>query len=104
MFYSEDAYVHKMSQASNVGINIQSVQNNFTLYPNPVKDQLTIELGKEYSYIEANVLDITGKILSTHSFDNSNLINIRMDVSSGIYIIQLKDKSGVITHLKVVKE
>lgn len=104
MFYYEDAYIHKMSQATNVGINNQSVQNNFTLYPNPVKDQLTIELGREYSYIEANVLDITGKLLTTNSFSNSNQVNIRMDVSPGIYIIQLKDKSRVITHLKVVKE
>lgn len=103
-FYYEDAYIHKMSQSTNVGINTHSVQNNFTLYPNPVKDQLTIELGREYDYIEADLLDMTGKILSSNSYSKAITIQLPMDVISGIYIVQLKDRTGIITHLKVVKE
>jgi len=76
----------------------------FSLYPNPVKDLLTIDLGAEYSYLEAKIIDLTGKTLSTNIFNATSTVNLKMDVAPGIYLLQLKDKTGVIANLKVVKE
>jgi hypothetical protein len=104
MFYYEDAYIHKMSQTP-VGIEDNPInRNGFTLYPNPVHDNLTIDLKTLHDQFEVRLLDITGKLISTGSFTNTSLINVRMDVDPGIYIIQLKDQNGMNVHFKVVKE
>jgi hypothetical protein len=104
MFYYEDAYVHKMSQTP-VGLSDNPIiRNGFTLYPNPVKSNLTIDLRAEYAQVETSLLDITGKMISSGSFTNTSLISIRMDVNPGIYIIQLKDQNGMNVYFKVVKE
>jgi len=104
MFYYEDAYIHKMSQTP-VGIaDNPIIRDGFTLYPNPVKDELTIDLKTGYAQVEARLLDITGKLISSGSFSNTSLINIRMDVDPGIYIIQLLDTNGMNVYFKVVKE
>lgn len=104
MFYYEDAYIHKMSQTP-VGVEENPInRNGFTLYPNPVQDNLTIDLKTAYAQVEASLLDITGKLISTGSFTNTSLINISMDVDPGIYVIQLNDPNGMNVYFKVVKE
>lgn len=100
--YFPDAFIHKLSQTT-VGIP-QLGATTFSLYPNPVKDLLTIDLGAEYSYLEAKIIDLTGKTLSTNIFNATSTVNLKMDVAPGIYLLQLKDKTGVIANLKVVKE
>ncbi len=102
-FYSEDAFVHKLSQL-NVGLPEQADVKAFKLYPNPVKDVATIDLGSEYSYIEANVIDVAGKTLITKIFSSTSSIKVPMDIAKGIYFLQFRDKNGVISNLKVVKE
>jgi len=102
-FYSPDAFIHKLSQI-NVGLPEAADAKPFNVYPNPVKDEATVDLGSEYSYIQASLTDVTGKILAKSTYNNTSSIKVKMDVATGIYFLQLRDKNGVIANLKVVKE
>jgi hypothetical protein len=59
-----------------------------TVYPNPVSDQLTIELGTQQgTLVRVQIFDAQGKLV----FDERRVDRILLDVSaytSGVYTIQ----------------
>lgn len=65
------------------------------IYPNPAIDLLNIELpdkmGQERQY---QIMDITGRVISSGVLGESNAIDIN-GISSGIYILQMDNLSGV---------
>jgi hypothetical protein len=78
----------------------------FNLYPNPAKDKINIStINTIEEEVEIQVVDITGKILKTETLNKgSQFISIRLDdLSSGIYLLQLKSKNGL-TQKRFVKE
>ncbi len=80
--------------------DVNGVKNNFTIYPNPVSEQLNL-VNVNGCFIE--VLDVTRKIiLNKHVYE----INSKLDVSelsSGLYFIRI-EKNGAVSNLKFVKE
>ena len=85
--------------ADNTGID--EVSNDaIQIYPNPVKDQLTINNG-ELKIINVEIVDITGKIISTF---NSQLSTINVSsLQQGIYFVKIETDKGIVTR-KIVKE
>ena len=75
-----------------IPLSVSTVSNNsqISIYPNPASNQLNISSPENLTHIQ--VLDITGKILISHT-DNSHIMNI--DVSSlspGLYFVRLNDQ------------
>jgi hypothetical protein len=81
----------------NVGIQDYSNDNAFMLYPNPVKDQLTIETTKPTTI---EIINVLGEILVDRKIDKKEVINIS-SFNSGVYF--LKDMKTGIT-IKFMKE
>lgn len=75
-----------------------------SIYPNPVKDMLVIELN-DFSSIDVSIIDISGKIIYYNNFSNSSKqLNINVQsLENGIYFIQLKNEDGRIVK-RFVKE
>lgn len=76
------------------------VNNNFSLYPNPTKGELTVQLSTKSSFLKADIYNLIGhKVLeiNTEKFNTSQL-------SKGIYIIKLYTKEGKIMSKKFIKE
>lgn len=73
----------------------------FTIYPNPVSDEINIESANNINSIE--IIDFSGKKL----FAISNLSNYRASINtstykSGIYVIIITEKSGSIDFKKFI--
>lgn len=72
----------------------------FSIFPNPVSDVLNIKSNQEI--VETMIFDSAGKIV-IKTIKNNNQINIG-DLSSGIYFVQTKDKTGNINRQKFIKK
>ena len=76
--------------------------SGISLFPNPAKSVLNITTNENITIKTAQVYDLTGKLIINSSLTNSSL-NVEK-LSSGTYIILLKDESGKDYSQKFIKE
>lgn len=77
----------------------------FIIYPNPVKNLVTITSNNFLSYSSIEVIDIAGRIVIKK--DNTESKTISFDLShlrTGIYNIVIKDNNQIILSKKIIKE
>lgn len=78
--------------------------NEITVYPNPFKDQLKLNLNQNFSELTISLIDITGKTLLNRNYENKTSIEFNnLDLPSGIYFIKITSKNLEKT-VKVVKQ
>lgn len=110
--YVQAAYLRlasKYYQSSCISTEIATKKNAqlFELYPNPAKDILTLtmkeEYASDYSYF---IQDLAGKtVLSANIHTNEKLTKISVeDLSSGVYILQVRLDNGNFSAMKFLKE
>ncbi|RKR05672.1 putative delta-60 repeat protein/predicted secreted protein (Por secretion system target) [Flavobacterium sp. 90] len=77
-------------------------QNSFRLYPNPVKDFITIEMNSSDN-AKLNVFNVTGQIiLSKELKATATKLNIS-NLPTGVYMFQISNETGIVTK-KVIKD
>lgn len=72
---------------SNVGIQENGV-HLFSLYPNPSKGILNLQLNRTYEYIYVRFSDITGKVIFNRFEKDTELIQLNINTSPGIYFLE----------------
>ncbi len=78
-------------------------ENSFTVFPNPVKDQLNIELPREMKISFIEIYTMQGKVVKSQKItNNQNSIDVR-DLPGGVYIIRLHTDEGEVMK-KMVKQ
>lgn len=73
-------------------INIDKIQSNIRVFPNPTNSLLTIESGTT-NIIRVEILDINGSIIN--SIDEETKIIELSTYSSGIYILKIITEEGI---------
>ncbi|WP_130734164.1 T9SS type A sorting domain-containing protein [Flavobacterium sp. J27] len=76
----------------------------YKIFPNPVKDYITIELNSLVDYDSVLLMNNTGQVLFEKQIRDNK--SIQLDASglrSGIYFLRLSGKKGIITN-KIIKE
>ncbi|MBA6152057.1 HYR domain-containing protein [Gelidibacter maritimus] len=75
------------------------------LYPNPVHHILTIENVGHLELLSADIVDITGKTMSTINLEHMGLTKeVSLEsYASGIYFMKIKGKTGMLTK-RIIKE
>ena len=80
------------------------LEDEFKIYPNPIKEEAIIEIQSVHSYETAIILNNAGQILEERSFDDATKISINTsNLSPGIYFIQLSGKKGI-KNTKIIKQ
>jgi hypothetical protein len=101
MFYSDS-----ISANCSTPMSVIEAEHNkelFKVYPNPVNDFLAI-IGVVGNY-EINVIDITGKIITTNEMLEGNKIINVSNFTKGIYLIQIiNQENGKFEQIKFIKE
>ena len=78
------------------------IERPFTLYPNPVKDQLTLRFDDGAEPESVELYDLAGRLVGTKP---NGLESIDMStMSSGVYLLRITTKDGTRYHEKIVKE
>lgn len=86
---------------SSAGVSLNT-KVSYKLYPNPIKNELTIESQGDINQIE--VYNLTGQLLQT---SKSLSAMIKIDFSAyeqGIYLVKIHTTNGQVTTSRVVKE
>jgi hypothetical protein len=77
------------------------LENEIKIYPNPSSGALTFEIKKDGEYV-GEIYSLSGKLLKSFNVsDQENHVNFS-SLASGVYLISLSDKTGVILREKVV--
>jgi len=92
--YSDHSFNWYRNSLISIGVNEISIGNSFSVYPNPAKNQLTID-GGELKVESINILDITGKTINTVVSTN-NTIDVS-SLSQGMYFLQIQTDKGIAT-------
>ena len=78
-----------------------AITTNFTFYPNPMVDELTVEATESLFY---PLYDLTGKTLKKGTLNiGRNTIDITQ-LSGGLYMLQLQNAKGAQRVVRLVKE
>ena len=87
--------------ASSAGINEATENHEFSVYPNPVKDQLFFTANKVVT--ECQITALTGQVMN----EKTNVTGNKMDISklsSGIYFVELFNSQESLGKIKFIKE
>ena len=91
-----------MSTNSTLAIKDNSL-NELSIYPNPVVNELTINLPSNIKNADVRIVDVTGRTVSNN---NVTINNNKLDVShlaQGVYIVEIKTEKGT-TSKKLIKK
>ena len=81
---------------------IPATETPFALYPNPVKDHLTLRFDDGTEPESVELYDLAGRLVGTKP---NGLESIDMGaMPSGVYVLHVTTKDGTSYHEKIVKE
>ncbi|MDD2985011.1 choice-of-anchor J domain-containing protein [Flavobacterium sp.] len=72
--------------------------SNFAMYPNPTKNTLNLAVKNGLSINEISIIDLNGRVVKTvqSGFESEMQINVA-DLTSGLYLIDIKTAEGTAT-------
>jgi hypothetical protein len=75
-----------------------------SIYPNPVKNELKINMGGYTQVVSVNVTDMYGRRIMSKTFAGASSINTA-NLAAGVYMVAIRDKNGIVVkEEKIVKE
>ena len=78
--------------------------NQFSVYPNPVGNNLTLDFGKLFKSIHCKVTDVTGRVLLENNYKNKSKSTLDFSgFPQGVYFVEISTEAGVLTQ-KIIKK
>ncbi|MFO0356706.1 MAG: T9SS type A sorting domain-containing protein [Sphingobacteriaceae bacterium] len=90
----------------NLAIGLSEVKNDFysfKLYPNPVKDELTVELGDEDIKATLTIINTLGEIIQKSPIVQRITKVQTSELNEGVYFVAIKTSQGSFTKKVIVK-
>jgi hypothetical protein len=84
------------------GISDKELNPAISIYPNPTKDFVTIEMENASDSYELTLLDNKGRFILSQSFTHSATLNLEKQ-ASGTYILQVLSKTTGDKFSKLIK-
>lgn len=100
---TSNSQILTLTEASTLGIIENSFGNKLIVYPNPTHGNLSIDLGKKYNSIRITITDLNQKLIFKDTYKDSQLLNLEINASQGIYLLNIESKNKKAT-LKVIKK
>jgi hypothetical protein len=99
----EDYWVF-LADASLLGISENNDLLKPIIFPNPSQGHFTIDLGATHSQWEVQVHSVLGKLVASERFYNTSRATFGLNLSSGIYSINIRSSEGKTMTLKLIKQ
>ena len=65
---------------------------------------LTIDLGEIHSTILTKTLSLNGQLINENSFNNTQMLDLNIDLSPGYYYIEIRDNKDKKAIIKILKK
>lgn len=85
-----------------LGINTEEKTADFSIYPNPVKDKLVVELKNLSNVNMLSIINMQGKTIKTIQLTEKQTEISMDDLSKGMYLVKLRDDKGI-SMRKIIK-
>ena len=79
-------------------------KNKIMVFPNPVQEQLEINLGESYEDVEVRIFNVQGQLLVYKKYDTSKKLLVDTPFPSGIYFVEIKSARENLGVFKIQKE
>ncbi len=86
-----------------VGVNEYQL-SNLSLYPNPTKGNISIDLGEIKTNLTVTLTNSIGQVILTQQFESTDIIKINIDALAGVYFLELETTNGETKTIKVLKK
>jgi hypothetical protein len=84
-------------------VTLKNDNQEISVFPNPVSDQVRIVSNNGASLSRARIFDLSGKLVTERSLQYSNLVSVH-ELPTGTYIIRVESNTGTISSQKIVKQ
>ena len=95
---AENGVVHVINAVLLPGsVGIETVNNNFVVYPNPAETQAVINFTTEQNVQQVNILDANGRLVNQQFAGNQNVAQLVLNVSelpAGLYFVEVISAAG----------
>ncbi|MAO32248.1 MAG: hypothetical protein CL824_01965, partial [Crocinitomicaceae bacterium] len=61
----------------------------FSLYPNPAGDFVSIDLTNNYSEVRLEIFDYSGKLVQNENYLNTQSIEVKLKINKGLYLFKV---------------
>jgi|GEM_PF-4500138 len=78
-------------------------ENELLLYENPTDGDFSIDLGNNYPLVSVTIYDISGKLIQSKNFKDSQLLRLKLKAPARIYLVAI-EAEGKKAFLRLVKE
>lgn len=83
-------------------VSLEEQELDFQIYPNPVQEEVFIEIDPAFGSFSFEIIDLQGKIVYS-SLKNTGVISVNLDfLAPGVYSVILKSKEQLMTK-KIIK-
>jgi hypothetical protein len=82
--------------------NNQFYNTSFSIYPNPVKNELNINFNNQTNSFHFKIFDLSSKLIQQKTLQNTKLINLE-NLENGFYFIIIEDEFGKTGIKKFIK-
>lgn len=81
-----------------------SFSNTFTVYPNPVVNDVLIHFESTVSKLDYSLSNSAGQLVKSGTLNNSRELQLTLTVAPGIYFLELHGAAGEIAMIRLVKQ
>ncbi|WP_353084547.1 PQQ-dependent sugar dehydrogenase [Flavobacterium sp.] len=95
--------IFKIQDASSATSDFE--KNEFSLFPNPAKNSISIKLSNDNLATKITIFDLTGKLILSQKLENNpeNTISIS-SITKGIYMVSVETENGISYSKKLIIE
>jgi hypothetical protein len=86
------------------GVLDLSFGSEITVYPNPTKGEITLDMGAVYQTINVKIYSLSGKLVSVKEYNSQRKIDCQISGDKGVYFLQITSEKGEQARIKVMKE
>jgi hypothetical protein len=77
--------------------------DNSKVYPNPNSGNFTVDIGQVVENVDVTVLDLRGRIVLRKVFTQTQMFQMNLNDSAGIYVVSVASEKGK-SLLKIIIE
>ena len=81
-----------------------SFGSEISVYPNPTKGDITLDIGAVYETVYVRVYNISGKLVSMKEYNSQRKIDCQINGDKGVYFLQITSDKGEQARIKIMKE
>ena len=91
-----------------VTTSIEEIENNefansINIYPNPTSDHVSVDVGKNYQEASFTLRNILGQTIFKKNANTTDIFQFEINGTSGIYLLEIKTKTGESATFKILK-